>query len=155
MTPNKPKEIANRFQVKSILGQGGIGVVYEAYDPSLAKTVAIKTLKEGLPGQSIIRFQKEAIAIGKLQHKNIIDVYDFGIDGDTPYLVMELLKGRTLSDFIKSAQWENTKLKDILEIFIQICDGLAHAHNTSILHRDIKPSNIMLVEVENKKLKLN
>lgn len=151
MSKEHPSEIANRFQVQSILGEGGIGFVYKAFDPVLAKSVAIKTLKQGMPAQSIVRFQQEAVAIGKLKHQNIIDVFDFGMDEDTPYLVMELLQGSALSQYMKTEEWNNLSLLELLDIFGQTCDGIAHAHRTGILHRDIKPSNIMLLESEDKK----
>ncbi|MCB9469089.1 MAG: serine/threonine protein kinase [Candidatus Obscuribacterales bacterium] len=145
MQSNQPPSlIADRFQIKSILGEGGMGIVYLAHDPVLNKDVAIKVLKEGMPASTIVRFQQEAKAVGKLKHSNIIEVYDFGISDDSPYLVMELLSGQSLAEFMKSPAWSQLKLTELIEILLQVARGLYHAHGNGILHRDIKPSNIML-----------
>lgn len=145
MQSNRPPSlIADRFQVKSILGEGGMGIVYLAHDPVLNKDVAIKVLRENMPPSTIVRFQQEAKAVGKLKHSNIIEVYDFGISEDSPYLVMELLSGQSLAEFMKSPAWSQIKLTELIEILLQVARGLYHAHGNGILHRDIKPSNIML-----------
>ena len=151
MQSNQPPSlIADRFQVKSILGEGGMGIVYLAHDPVLNKDVAIKVLKEGMPASTIVRFQQEAKAVGKLKHSNIIEVYDFGISDDSPYLVMELLSGQSLAEFMKSPAWSQLKLTELIEILLQVARGLYHAHGNGILHRDIKPSNIMLRDFSDK-----
>lgn len=121
-----------------------MGVVYSAHDPVLRKNVAIKVLKEGLPASVMVRFQQEARAVGKLKHSNIIDVYDFGISEGTPYLVMELLCGASLAEYMKSETWQTIDLPTVIDIFLQILKGLHHAHICGVLHRDIKPSNIIL-----------
>lgn len=145
MQSNRPPSlIADRFQVKSILGEGGMGIVYLAHDPVLNKDVAIKVLRENMPPSTIVRFQQEAKAVGKLKHSNIIEVYDFGISDDSPYLVMELLSGQSLAEFMKSPAWLQINLAELIEILLQVARGLYHAHGNGILHRDIKPSNIML-----------
>lgn len=151
MQSNQPPSlIADRFQVKSILGEGGMGIVYLAHDPVLNKDVAIKVLREGMPASTIVRFQQEAKAVGKLKHSNIIEVYDFGISEDSPYLVMELLSGQSLAEFMKSPAWSKIKLTELIEILLQVARGLYHAHGNGILHRDIKPSNIMLRDFSDK-----
>lgn len=151
MQSNQPPSlIADRFQIKSILGEGGMGIVYLAHDPVLNKDVAIKVLKEGMPASTIVRFQQEAKAVGKLKHSNIIEVYDFGISDDSPYLVMELLSGQSLAEFMKSPAWSQLKLTELIEILLQVARGLYHAHGNGILHRDIKPSNIMLRDFSDK-----
>lgn len=137
--------IDKRYKIIEKLGEGGIGVVYRARDSVLREDVAVKVLSNRASGDSIKRFQVEARAAGKLNHKNIARVLDFGISDDSqPYLVMSYLKGRSLAAFLKGKAGLNAA--EVLPIFSQICDGLAHAHDKGILHRDIKPSNIMLIE---------
>lgn len=154
MATAHPKVIADRFQVISILGEGGIGYVYEAQDPVLAKRVAVKLLKQGLPPTIIVRFQNEAKAVGKFNHRNILDVFDFGIYEGNPYLVMEFLEGTALEQFVKEEDFQKFELSDLLHLFIQVCNGLNHAHKKNVLHRDVKPSNIMLTRDENNELQV-
>ncbi len=134
-----------RYQIKGVLGKGGMGIVYHVFDKILGIDVAIKMLQADSMGQASIRLQREAIAAGKMQNANIARIFDFGQSSDgSPYMVMELVSGKSLSQFIQ----ENGALpyKTAMRIFIQICHGLAHAHSNGIVHRDLKPSNIMLIE---------
>lgn len=137
--------INSRFEIHSCIGQGGIGIVYKATDRESNKLVALKLLfPERVPdAQSVARFQREATAASLLDHPCLTKVYESGItDSGQPYLVMELVEGTTLA--AKIAQEGQLSIDETLKIFIQVCDGLAHAHERKILHRDLKPSNIML-----------
>jgi len=141
-------DLGDRYKIKGVLGEGGLGVVYEAYDTILKIDVAIKTLQSDRDGQALVRLQREAMAAGKLKNNNIARVYNFGqteLDS-LPYMVMELVDGISLSDFIHGQDKGRLDYKIAVPIFEQICIGLEHAHNNGIIHRDLKPSNVMLIE---------
>jgi serine/threonine protein kinase len=136
-----------RFQILSVLGKGGAGVVYKAKQTHMDKLVAIKMLMSSVvPNDlSFLRFEQEARAAAALEHPNIITIHDFGRSAaGHAYLVMEYLGGKSLDDVLKLEG--RIELEQFLQIFSQICDGLQHAHKRGIVHRDIKPSNIMLVD---------
>ncbi len=139
-----------RFQILSVLGKGGAGVVYKAKQTHMDRLVAIKMLMSSLvPNDlSFLRFEQEARAAAALEHANIITIHDFGRSAaGHAYLVMEYLGGKSLDDLLKL---EGRLGPDqFLQVFSQICDGLQHAHKRGIVHRDIKPSNIMLVNKDN------
>jgi tRNA A-37 threonylcarbamoyl transferase component Bud32/multisubunit Na+/H+ antiporter MnhC subunit len=134
-----------RYQVIDRLGSGGMGDVYAVKQILLNKTFALKTLhKSAISDVSIRRFQTEAKATFSLSHPNIITVNEFGLlDDQSPFLVMELVQGESLADRLKSKG--TLSVDDALAIMVQVCFGLAYAHELGIVHRDIKPSNIMLV----------
>ncbi len=136
--------VADRYRVIALLGKGGMGAVYEVEQIYLGKVFALKAiLKSATTETNIRRFQSEAKVYFALNHPNIISVYDFGLlNDDTPFLVMELLRGETLATRIKRGAMS---AEEILPIFSQICSGLRHAHEHNVIHRDIKPSNIMLL----------
>ncbi|WP_241154435.1 Stk1 family PASTA domain-containing Ser/Thr kinase [Staphylospora marina] len=138
------KKLGGRYEVLSRIGGGGMAVVYKAKDLLLGRYVAIKILSESLSNDSefIRRFSREAQAAASLSHPNVVNVYDVGRDGYTHYIVMELVEGPTLKQYIQ----ERGPLppQEAAAIAVQICDGLAHAHDNQIVHRDIKPHNILL-----------
>lgn len=119
-----------------------MGAVYLAHHMALNKEVALKTFLSGhFSQESCLRFQREAQAIAKLEHPNIIQVYDFGYpQNDMPYYTMEYLRGESLADRLN--RLGPLPLPIALEIFIQVCRGLAAAHKKGIVHRDLKPANI-------------
>ncbi|PYY16124.1 MAG: hypothetical protein DMG60_15935 [Acidobacteria bacterium] len=132
------------FELKEKLGQGGYGAVYKARD-SLGRDVAIKILTGfGDDATTINSFKKEAATLAKLQHPNIVTVYQFGVDNTRPYLAMEYLQGQPLSAIIKTRR--ELHLVEKLDIIIQGTEGLKHAHENNVIHRDIKPHNLMVVE---------
>ncbi len=139
--------LASRYEFSDLIGEGSVGIVFRARQPQLDKIVAIKMLQaNALKEETIIRFQREAKVIGRLQHPNIAMVYEFGVtERKRPFMVMEFIEGRSLDNLI--SQEGAVPLPRALTILIQICDGIAHAHNLRIVHRDIKPSNIMLKQV--------
>jgi serine/threonine-protein kinase len=136
-----------RYEVIGELGQGAMGVVYKARDPLIDRVVAIKTINLGLATDEKEeyegRFYQEAKAAGRLNHPNIVTIYDVGKSGDVAYIAMEFLEGRELRDVLK----EGTLLpvEQVLNIVAQVALGLAYAHEHDIIHRDVKPSNIMVI----------
>lgn len=134
-----------RYRVESVLGSGGMGMVYRVTQMFVDKQFALKTIIKGqLSEVKIRRFQQEARAVFALEHPNIVAVKDFGIiDEMTPFLVMELLDGENLSERLKRTG--RLSLSEIVPIFVQTCFGLGYAHDQGIVHRDIKPSNIMIL----------
>jgi serine/threonine protein kinase len=133
------------YEIISCIGRGGMGVVYKAKDLRSGKLVALKLLfPERIPDlQAVARFNQEVRAASLLDHPALAKVYSSGVAASgQPYFVMDFIDGTTLGD--KIAREGQLPIEETLEIFIQVCDGLAHAHQHHILHRDLKPSNIML-----------
>ncbi len=136
-----------RYEVLGELGQGAMGVVYKAKDPLIDRVVAIKTInlslamdeKEEYEG----RFYQEAKAAGRLNHPNIVTIYDVGKSGDIAYIAMEFLEGRELRDIMNDDSL--LPVDRVLNITAQVALGLAYAHEHDIVHRDVKPSNIMVI----------
>lgn len=134
-----------KFQIIGKLGEGGMGVVYKAYDPLMERYVAVKTIPRDMSedSRSRDRFLREARAIARLgQHKNIVTVHELFEEAGQTYLVMELLTGDTLEQLIKSGK--RVSLEEKLWILMEVCDGLAYAHDNNVIHRDVKPGNIFL-----------
>ena len=136
-----------RYHILEQLGQGGMAVVYKAYDTRLERDVAIKIIrKDAFPaeahGRILQRFERESKALAKLSHANIVKVYDYGEYEGAPYLVMELLTGGTL----KYQQTHILPYGDAARLLAPIARALGYAHKHDILHRDIKPSNILITE---------
>jgi len=139
--------IAERYEVLSLIGKGGMSVVYKARHTMMNRVVAIKMLHSQLlkDQTSIKRFQQEAQATSALSHPNLITVFDFGILTEgTPYLIMDFVQGTSLSELLDKEV--NLEVDRALPIFVQACSALVHAHQKGVLHRDLKPSNIMLTE---------
>jgi len=134
-----------RYQIISHLGKGGMGVVYRVNQIFLNKEFALKTIEQHFMTDIVIRrFQQEARTAFALDHPNIIAVNDFGVlDDQTPFLVMELVKGETLGERLKRTGC--LTVEEAIPIFVQVCFGLAYAHECGVVHRDIKPNNIMLL----------
>ena len=121
-----------------------MGVVYRARDAALGRVVALKMLSAELGGEEELhqRFQREAEAIGRLIHPNIVTVYDLGDAEGQLYMAMELLEGDDLRELIE--QGRGIPLADRVRVLAQICDGLGYAHSRGVVHRDVKPANILV-----------
>ncbi len=134
--------VDGKYLVKGFLGEGGMGAVYKVHHQFLGIDLALKTFRSAkIDQEAWLRFQREAQAIGKLEHENIVRIYDFGITKEQmPFYTMELLQGEPLSDRI--AGEGPLSLKEALRIFTRVASALTHAHHSGIVHRDIKPANI-------------
>ena len=135
--------VKERYEILEILGEGGMAFVYKARDTQLERFVAIKTLKPTYVNQEtfVDRFKREAKTAANLNHPNIVQIFDWGIEGE-PYFVMEYIEGNTLTSII--AKNRTISLSDILFIGAQVSSGLHAAHQKGLVHRDIKPGNIMI-----------
>jgi len=133
----------SHYRIIEKLGQGGMGVVFLAHDTSLDRKVALKFLPDIFSGdlERLPRFEREAKALAKLAHPNILTIFDFGREGDTTYAVTELLEGKTLREQLVEGALPWRKA---VEIAAAMAEGLASAHNLGIVHRDVKPSNVFL-----------
>jgi serine/threonine-protein kinase len=142
----EPKRIG-RYEIERVLGEGAMGVVYEGRDTRLHRKVAIKTiLKSALDSDSAkeysTRFAREAQAVARLNHPNIVQVFDYAEEGDVAYIVMELVKGKELKNFFDAK--ERFEVKEAVHIMVELCEALHFAHEAGIVHRDIKPANVMI-----------
>ena len=135
--------VKERYEILEILGEGGMAFVYKARDMQLERFVAIKTLKPNYVNQEtfVDRFKREAKTAANLNHPNIVQIFDWGIE-EEPYFVMEYIEGNTLTSII--AKNRTISLSDILFIGAQVSSGLHAAHQKGLVHRDIKPGNIMI-----------
>jgi CHASE2 domain-containing sensor protein/tRNA A-37 threonylcarbamoyl transferase component Bud32 len=141
------KPMLGRYQVEKELGKGAMGVVYLGKDPKIGRVVAIKTmaLAQEFEGEELDdareRFFREAETAGRLQHQNIVTIFDAGEEHDLAYIAMEFLKGKDLVDFCKDANL--LPMPKVLSIVARVAEALAYAHRQNVVHRDIKPANIM------------
>ncbi len=136
-----------RYDIEAVLGKGAMGVVYAGMDPRLHRKVAIKTilksaLDEDTAKEYTMRFDREAQAVARLNHPNIVQVYDFGAEGEVAYIVMEFIQGKELKDFFDAN--ERFDIKEAVHIMGELCEALHFAHEAGIIHRDIKPANVMI-----------
>ena len=142
------KRMLGRYEILAEIGKGAMGVVYRATDPSLSRTVAIKTVimsddpKEKAEYEA--RFNQEAKAAGGLNHPNIVTIYDIGKSGNVAYMAMELLEGSELRTLLTSGK--HIEAVRAVEIAAQVAEGLAYAHQHGVVHRDVKPANIMILD---------
>jgi len=142
----KLPERIGKYQVVAHLGRGGMGNVYKAHDPLLERMVAIKVMTDEahVDAEARTRFMREARSAARLNHPNIITVYELGEENDRTFIVMELLEGAPLSRVIERVP--PVSLREKLAILVQVCDGLAFAHQRGVVHRDVKPANIFVLE---------
>ena len=143
LTENAPADFGD-FVIGEMLGRGGMGTVYRARQKSLDRDVALKLLPlELLDDEEFLeRFEREARLMARLTHPGIARVFEAGIsDGGQPYLAIELVAGEPITAFAKPLA-----LRARLELFVQVCDAVQHAHQRGIIHRDLKPSNILVGE---------
>ncbi|MCA9714310.1 MAG: serine/threonine protein kinase [Myxococcales bacterium] len=139
--PTTPGVRVGRFEVTRTLGAGGMGVVYAAHDPELDREVALKLIRGERDEAARIRLHREAQALAKLTHPNVVAVYDVGTHDGQVWIAMEFVVGRTLGAWIKHTR---PRWRQVLAVIKQAARGLAAAHAEGLLHRDIKPDNIMV-----------
>jgi CheY-like chemotaxis protein/tRNA A-37 threonylcarbamoyl transferase component Bud32 len=141
------KDRKQRYFIEGKIGEGGLGQVHRAWDNDLRRHVALKRLhkKENLSSQDPAKLFGEAIRLARLQHPNIVNIFDYGLDSNGAFIVMELLKGRTLDEAVHSSPpWPLEKLRNLAN---QCLDALIAAHDLNLIHLDIKPPNIMLLDL--------
>ena len=137
-----------KYEIRHEIGRGAMGVVYEGYDPMIKRIVALKTIRAdqlaGADGPNVIaRFRREAQAAGRLNHPNIVSIYEFGEDAGTWFIAMEKIEGRELKQSFETNERFTTA--DIVRIMSQVLDALDYSHRQGVIHRDIKPANIFLL----------
>ncbi len=150
-----PKKLAGRYEVRQILGQGGMGLVYRGYDTVVRREVAVKTILDIPDPASLQLFYKECDVLASMSHPNIVEIFDIGEfeeDGKKkPYFVMPLLPGTTLDHFVRKSSHHLT-VERTVGIISQTCRGLQAAHERGLVHRDLKPSNIFVMEDDSVKI---
>jgi serine/threonine protein kinase len=131
------------YRLVEQLGQGGMATVFKAYHPALDRYVAIKALHPALTGEPnfLVRFQREAQVVARLEHPNIVPIYDYSEHEDRPYLVMKFIEGETLKARLKRGPLDKTELAIVVD---SVGAALSYAHAQGVLHRDVKPSNVLL-----------
>jgi serine/threonine protein kinase len=140
-----PGTIADRYELGDRLGSGGMSTVYKATDKVLERTVAVKVLAEHLSDDEkfVARFRREALAVAKLVHPNIVQVYDTGVDGGRHFIVMEYVEGRSGAQLLQ--RYGQLEPRIAVDIAAEACAGLEYAHKQGIVHRDVKPGNLMVI----------
>ena len=137
-----------RYRIVERVGRGPMGILYRGADPVLGREVAIKVMSADFAADgdqdARKRFFREARAAAKLQHRNIVTIFEFAEEGGTPYIVMEFLRGRSLAARMREAQPPG--VDEILDVIGQLCTGLHFAHEHGIVHRDVKPDNVWLLD---------
>lgn len=146
MLITKGYKVNGRYEIIKSIGEGGMANVYLAKDTILEREVAVKILRGDLAFDEkfVRRFQREALSASSLSHPNIVEMYDVGEDDGKYYIVMEFIEGKTLKQLIKKRGF--LTVPEVVDIMLQLTDGLAHAHDSYIIHRDIKPQNILILD---------
>ncbi len=142
----KGQKINDRYQIIKTIGEGGMANVFLAYDTILDRNVAVKILRGDLASDEkfVRRFQREALSASSLNHPNIVEVYDVGEDNGEYFIVMEYIEGQHLKQILKKRG--HLTVAEVIDIMLQITEGIAEAHDSYIIHRDIKPQNIMILD---------
>ena len=145
MPPSGKATISDRYELGDRLGSGGMSTVYEATDMVLERTVAVKVLAEHLSDDDkfVARFRREALAVARLIHPNIVQVYDTGVDHERHYIVMEYVEGRSVAQLLQRQGRLGAEVA--VTVGAQACAGLEYAHRQGIIHRDVKPGNLMVI----------
>ncbi len=133
----------DRYEIRRVIGRGGMGIVYGAFDPAMQRDVAIKAIQaDAFTGsEDLERFRREALAIAKLRHRSIVNVFDIGEHEGTPYIVMDRIEGETLLQRLKRGRMQPEALA---HVGAQLASALHHAHEQGVIHRDVKPQNIII-----------
>ena len=141
-----PAEVAGRYRIERRLGAGGMSTVFEATDTVLERAVAVKLLAEHLADDEafVARFRREALAAARLQHPNVVQVFDSGQDLESRrhYIVMEYVNGPSCADLLR--EHKRLGVEETVAIVRDACHGLDYAHRAGVVHRDVKPGNLLL-----------
>ena len=137
-----PSHIANRYRFVDTLGRGGMGEVWRAFDERLNRHCAVKVLRQTTDGATVERFSREARTLASIRHPGVVIVYDYGVDNDRPYLVMELLPGPSLAELLKTAG--PLSIEAVRQYGSQAASALHAVHEAGVVHRDIKPANLVI-----------
>jgi serine/threonine-protein kinase len=137
---------ASRYELRNELGRGAMGVVFEAWDTVLERSVALKVVSQELKNRPDVvdLFMREARSLAQLNHPNIVTVFDFGRRGDEYFMALELVHGKTLEELMRDLGGP-MPLTQVIDIAVEVCSGLGYAHERRVIHRDIKPANIFLL----------
>ncbi|MBV9758196.1 MAG: serine/threonine protein kinase, partial [Alphaproteobacteria bacterium] len=141
-------EKLGKYEIRGVLGRGAMGVVYDGWDPLIQRRVAIKTIRllhedeDAEAAEGLARFRREAQAAGRLQHPNVVGVYDYGETGEFAYLVMEFVDGRSVKAALDAQ--ERFPIPEVARVMRDLLDALQYSHEHGVVHRDIKPANMML-----------
>jgi tRNA A-37 threonylcarbamoyl transferase component Bud32 len=146
----------DRYEIRELIGEGGMGAIYRAVDTKLGRNVALKVVRPARLGSSTgdqarQRFLRETLAISKVDHRNVVRVLDFGFSGDTPYLAMEYLRGRDLGKVLKGTT-EPLPVTEVVDVMLGVCAAIRACHEAGIIHRDLKPSNVFLCEDDSERV---
>jgi len=142
-----------RYAILKKLGEGGKGVVYKARDTVLNRVVAIKVLKSAVQGEEAYsRFMREAQVTAKLNHPNIVSIYDIGREGEKQFFVIEFVDGMSVRSLMETYPEGKCDIQTVLRVGVDVCSALQYAHSQGVLHRDIKPENILITQEGNAKL---
>ena len=138
-----------KYQIRGVLGRGAMGTVYDGWDPAIGRRVAIKTVRlldpdDAEAHDALARFKNEARAAGRLSHRNIVSVYDYGELDDSAYIVMEFVEGQSLKQCLDAGQ--RFPVAETVRIMEHLLAGLQYSHDKGVMHRDIKPSNVILAK---------
>lgn len=160
-----PRLVAKRYQIEGVIGAGGMGAVYRAFDLETKRVVAIKRLSAGeragdttISNPTVGRFRREFNVMQRLRHPNVVEVLDYGwLDTNEPYFVMELVQGTTLSTLLRQrvalpmiSENPDNAIDQSTKVWLQLCDALGFIHANSMVHRDVKPANIMMEALQSK-----
>jgi serine/threonine-protein kinase len=143
----------DRYEIRELIAEGGMGAIYRAIDTKLGRTVALKTLRgsrlsSGSGEEARRRFMREALAASKVEHRNVVRVFDFGVASDgTPYLAMEYLKGRDLGELVERSA-DLLPVSEVIDVMLSVCAAVRACHDAGVIHRDLKPSNIFLCDTD-------
>ncbi|MDT3672936.1 MAG: serine/threonine-protein kinase [Aromatoleum sp.] len=138
-----------KYEIRGELGQGAMGIVYDGFDPMIGRRVALKTVRRDQLDRTeveeiLARFKREAQAAGRLNHPNIVQIYEYGEDEGTAFIAMEFVEGRELKDYFDAD--ERFPMAEIVRIMGQLLEALDYSHKNGVVHRDIKPANIILLK---------